>query len=54
MVAFDCRIIERRAIGTHSVFYARVVGLLASQDTAETLIWFDRRYHSLKASPQSV
>ena len=50
MVAFDCRIIERRAIGTHSVFYARVVGMLKSAETAETLIWFDRRYHALKAA----
>lgn len=52
MVAFDCRIIERRAIGTHSVFYARVVGLLKSAQAAETLIWFDRRYHPLKAAAQ--
>lgn len=52
MVAFDCRIIERRAIGTHSVFYARVVGMLKSAQAAETLIWFDRRYHSLKAAAQ--
>lgn len=50
MVAFDCRIIERRAIGTHSVFYARVVGMLKSAQAAETLIWFDRRYHALKAA----
>lgn len=50
MVAFDCRIIERRAIGSHSVFYARVVGMLKSEQAAETLIWFDRRYHALKAA----
>lgn len=50
MVAFDCRIIERRAIGTHSVFYARVVGMLKSAQATETLIWFDRRYHALKAA----
>lgn len=50
MVAFDCRIIERRTIGTHSVFYARVIGMLNSEQAAETLIWFDRRYHVLKAA----
>ncbi|SIR40419.1 flavin reductase [Bosea sp. TND4EK4] len=52
MAAFDCRIIERRAIGSHSVFYARVVGMLRSPQAAETLIWFGRRYHSLKAAPK--
>lgn len=51
IVAFDCRIIERRAMGTHSVFYARVAGMLSSDQAPETLIWFDRRYHSLKAEP---
>jgi flavin reductase len=50
-VAFDCRIMERRAIGSHSVFYARVVALLKSPQAAETVIWFDRRYHPLKAAP---
>lgn len=50
VVAFDCRITERRAIGTHSVFYARVVGMLTSGEPDETLIWFDRRYHPLKAA----
>ena len=49
VVAFDCRIVERRAIGSHSVFYARVVGMLISSAPAETLIWFDRKYHSLTA-----
>ncbi|CAH1663901.1 flavin reductase [Chelatococcus asaccharovorans] len=50
VVAFDCRIMERRAIGSHSVFYARVVALLKSAQAAETLIWFERRYHPLKAT----
>lgn len=50
VVAFDCRITERRAIGTHSVFYARVVAMQTSGEPDETLIWFDRRYHPLKAA----
>lgn len=50
VVAFDCRIIERRAIGSHSVFYARVAGVLMAREPAETLIWFDRRYHPLRAT----
>lgn len=49
VVAFDCRIVERRTIGSHSVFYARVAGMRIAPSPAETLIWFDRKYHSLKA-----
>lgn len=52
VVAFDCRIVERRAIGSHSVFYAKVVDMLIPQEPAETLIWFDRRYHPLAAISQ--
>lgn len=49
VAAFDCRIIERRAIGSHSVFYARVQSVLLADGPAETLIWFDRRYHPMVA-----
>jgi len=51
VVAFDCRIVERRAIGTHSVFYARVEATHLGAQPAETLIWFGRAYHSLVAAP---
>lgn len=50
VVSFDCQIIERRTMGSHSVFYARVVDLNLSENPAETLIWFDRKYHSLVAN----
>jgi len=58
VVAFDCRIVERRAIGSHSVFYARVEATRLGTQPAETLIWFDRTYHPLlaglkEASPQN-
>lgn len=49
VVAFDCRIIERREIGSHSVFYARVEATHLGTQPAETLIWFDRAYHPLTA-----
>lgn len=49
VVAFDCRIVERRVIGTHSVFYARVEAIHMDEGCAETLIWFDRAYHPLVA-----
>ncbi len=55
VVAFDCRISERRAIGTHSVFHARVVAMRKSDAPIETLIWFDRTYHPLQAkTPAAV
>lgn len=47
--AFDCRIMERRAIGTHSIFYARVEATWLPEGPTETLIWFDRAYHPLVA-----
>ena len=50
VVAFDCNIIERRSMGSHSVFYARVADVLISNAPAETLIWFDRSYHNLQAA----
>ncbi|WP_195818693.1 flavin reductase [Roseobacter sp. MH60115] len=50
VVAFDCRILERRSMGSHSVFYARVAEVLVRDAPAETLIWFDRSYHNLQAT----
>ncbi|MCX7561723.1 flavin reductase [Sulfitobacter sp. F26204] len=49
IVAFDCRISERRTMGSHSVFYARVEQTVLHDTAAETLIWFDRSYHALRA-----
>lgn len=52
VVSFDCRIIERREMGSHSVFYARVAATRISSQPAETLIWFDRAYHTIVAQPK--
>ncbi|WP_300473435.1 hypothetical protein [Breoghania sp.] len=41
---------ERKAIGTHSVFYAQVEATRLGDEPAETLIWFDRGFHSLVAT----
>jgi len=49
VVAFDCRVVERRVVGTHSVFYARVEATHLGKAAAESLIWFDRTYHPLVA-----
>jgi flavin reductase len=47
---FDCRVIERHAVGTHSVIVAEVVGI-AKADLGQSLIYFDRSFHAL--SPRS-
>lgn len=49
VVAFDCRILERKSIGSHSVFYARVEDVTIGHQSAQTLIWFDRGYHTIQA-----
>jgi flavin reductase len=43
---FDCRVIDRHAVGTHSVILAEVVGI-AKADLGQSLIYFDRSFHSL-------
>ncbi|MBB4122475.1 flavin reductase [Martelella radicis] len=55
VVAFDCRIVERKVIGTHSVFYAQVEATRLGAEPAEALVWFDRRFHPLTARmPEKV
>lgn len=46
-VAFDCRIVHVREVGTHSVFFAEVEAALLG-DASEGLIYFARRYHALR------
>jgi len=43
---FDCRVIDRHAVGTHSVILAEVAGI-AKADHSQSLIYFDRRFHAL-------
>jgi Conserved protein/domain typically associated with flavoprotein oxygenases, DIM6/NTAB family len=49
VAAFDCRIVERVAIGTHSVFYGRVEAVHLNDAPPEALIWFGRGFHTLVA-----
>lgn len=49
VVAFDCQIVERREIGSHSVFYARVKATHLGGSPAQTLVWFNRRFYPLTA-----
>ena len=46
LVSFDCEIEQVQAIGTHSVFMCRVVGIRQSQQN-ESLIYFNRAYHQV-------
>lgn len=47
VASFDCRIVERVSMGTHSIFYARIEAIELDQERPESLIWFDRAYHVL-------
>lgn len=46
LVALDCRIVGRHAVGTHDVLYCEVQAVSASSE-AETLVYHDRRYRTL-------
>lgn len=47
VASFDCRIVERVSVGTHSVFYARVEAVKLGTAAPESLVWFARAYHVL-------
>jgi len=46
-VAFDCRIVHVRDVGTHSVFFAEVDAARLG-DANEGLMYFARSYHALR------
>ncbi|NWK97440.1 flavin reductase [Sphingobium lactosutens] len=45
--SIDCSIDSICEVGSHSVFFAQVLGLHV-HEAASGLIWFDRRYHNLR------
>jgi len=45
VASFDCRIAEVVEKGTHSVFFAEVVGVRQGSQHEAGLIWFSRDYH---------
>lgn len=47
-VSFDCRIVQRTAVGTHDVLFCEAVAVRTGGQ-AHGLIYFDRRYHDLLA-----
>ncbi len=49
LVAFDCRITTRSAVGTHDVLFCEVLAL-AEPLAADALVYANRRYHALPGS----
>jgi flavin reductase len=47
---FDCRIIERVAAGTHTIFVGEIVAAGYRED-AEPLLWFGSRYRRIASEP---
>lgn len=50
LIAFDCRIVARHAVGTHDVLYCEVVAL-SEGDAGDGLLYAARRYHTLPLTP---
>ncbi len=46
-VAFDCRITDSSAVGSHTVFFCQVEAMELGRGQAESLIWFGRDFHHL-------
>ena len=51
LVAFDCRIVERTAMGSHDVLFCAVEAL-AEPAEGEGLIYAARRYHAVPRTQQ--
>jgi flavin reductase len=50
-VAFDCRIVDVRSVGSHSVLTCEVDDVRLHSEQPESLIWFGRHFHQLHAQP---
>ena len=44
--AFECRVVNRTAVGTHDVLFCEVDAVRLG-NAAHGLVYFDRRYHDL-------
>lgn len=44
-VAFDCRVVEIREVGTHDVLFCEVVAIHHAEDHGGGLVYFDRAFH---------
>ncbi|MFT4267228.1 MAG: pyrimidine utilization flavin reductase protein F [Xenophilus sp.] len=46
--SFECRVVDRTAVGTHDVLFCEVDAIRLGE-AAQGLVYFDRRYHDLPA-----
>lgn len=46
LVSFDCRIAQAHEVGSHTIFYCEVLGILNGKNQ-EGLVYFNRAYHRL-------
>lgn len=53
LVNFDCEIESVQQVGTHDVFFCRVVAMRVAEG-GDGLVWFDRGYHRLPAHGKAV
>ncbi|EQM77156.1 NADH-dependent FMN reductase RutF [Stutzerimonas stutzeri] len=49
VASFDCRISQISSVGTHDILYCEVLAL-RRRDSADGLVYFDRRYHEVSAT----
>ncbi|MDH6170359.1 flavin reductase [Variovorax boronicumulans] len=49
--SFDCRVVSTTSAGTHDVLFCEAVAI-AIGGAAQSLIYFDRKYHEIAAPPQ--
>lgn len=48
VAAFDCKVVEKIACATHTIFIAEVVDVFIGKKNPKPLIYIDRAFHSLK------
>ena len=53
-VAFDCRVVDVRAVGSHSVLTCEVDEVRLRSTEPDVLIWFGRNFHHLHVEQAAV
>lgn len=57
LVTFDCEIVAKHDVGTHTIFYAEVIATAIAKESPEALkglIYFNRRYHQVEHARESA
>lgn len=54
LAAFDCRVVDTKDFGSHTLFFGEVVGMASSERTdGAPLVYFNRGYSALNARPSA-